>query len=412
MKSDYYHSILLVVAVGIFYTNVPNYAYETHGFTLLEAPKHWVLLFCLLSSPLLLRQITARDALKSPVTIWCLGYAWVAVLWFLLSSQSDTAWQEVRNRFLAIIEIFAYLVVFSHSAGVRLARKMLVAGVLAGVAINIYELFFPLSFSPILGRSAGLYENPSMAGEALVLGMVLSVTVLVPRYRGPFILLTGIGVLLTYSRAGILGWVLAVAGLMYLRGISLKDILLPGFLGIVLGILIVLPRLDQLLTTWERTGALNSNVLERLEWLTDPTGVSDRSSWERQYLVRQAWDKIAERPVLGSGTGSSLEATIAPHNQNVSFMLDHGLIGVMILPLLMLAVMWNARGEMRHVAIIFACVFMLLSFFTHTILNTPYTLLLISLMTAMAAMSRHQESQRTVTMKRKGSASARGLASA
>ena len=69
-----------------------------------------------------------------------------------------------------------------------------------------------------------------MAGEALVLGMILSVTVLEPRYRGPYILLTGIGVFITLSRGGILTWVIAVAGLMLARGISPKDLVLPGFL--------------------------------------------------------------------------------------------------------------------------------------------------------------------------------------
>jgi len=413
MKFNYYHSILVIVTVGIFYSNVPLYSFETQGFTLLEAPKHWVLLFSLLALPILLRHMDVLAALmKNPVAIWCLGHAWVAVLWFLLSSQSDTAWQEVRNRFFAIIEIFTFLVIFWEPGAIRLARKTLVGCVLFAVALNIYEVFVPMSFSDLPGRSAGLYINPTLAGEALVLGMILSVTVLGPRYRGPFVLVTGIGILTTFSRGGILTWVIAVAGLMLLRGISLKNILLPCVLGIVFGILIVLPRLDQILTTWERTGVLNTNVLERLEWLSDPTGVSDRSSSERKYLAQQAWDKIAERPVLGSGTGSSYEATIPPHNQYLAFMLDHGLIGVMILPLLILAVVWHARGEMRHEAILFACVFLLLSLFSNTMLGTQYNLLAISLMAAMAAMSRHQESQRTITMKRKGSATERGLASA
>ena len=41
--------------------------------------------------------------------------------------------------------------------------------VLIGVVVDIYEVFAPLSFSKVIGRSAGLYENPNMAGEALVL---------------------------------------------------------------------------------------------------------------------------------------------------------------------------------------------------------------------------------------------------
>jgi O-antigen ligase len=299
--------------------------------------------------------------------------------------------------------------IFWEPQATKVVRKTLVIAVLIGVALNFYDLFYPMSFSQILGRSAGLYENPNMAGEALVLGMILSVTVLAPPYRGPFILLTGIGILSTFSRAGILTWVIGVAGLILIRGISLKDLLGSCFLGFVLAVLIVVPRWDDLLTTWQRTGVLNENVQERLEWFMDPSGVSDYSSWARKYVARQAWEKIAERPFLGNGTGSSYDAAIIPfppHNQYLSFMLDHGLIGVMIVPLLILAVTWGACGEGRRVAIIFACATLIQSLFTHSILNTSYSLILFSLMAAMAAATGHREIKRTVVtdMKEGGTA--------
>src|SRR5687767_13703954 len=193
MKSSYYHYLLVLCAVAIFFTNVPVYFYE-HGFTQWDAPKHWVLMFCLLSFPLLFTRTNVWNAFTSPVTIWCLGYAWVTIVWFFLSSQSDTSWLEVRSRLFAIIQILTYATIFWEPGAIRLARKMVGGAVLFGVALNIYEWFAPMSFSPIPGRSAGLYIDPNITGEALVLGMILSVTVFDPRYRGPFILLTGIGV--------------------------------------------------------------------------------------------------------------------------------------------------------------------------------------------------------------------------
>jgi len=255
-----------------------------------------------------------------------------------------------------------------------------------------------MSFSRVLGRSAGLYANPNITGEALVLGMILSVTVLAPRYRGLFMLLTGIGTLLTFSRADILMWVIAVAGFMLVGELRLKDALVSATVGFLLLAVVLLPRWDQLLTTWERTGVLNANVLERLAWFSDPVGVSDDSSWARKYLVRQAWDKIAERPFLGAGTGSFYEDGSPPHNQYLSFMLDHGLIGVMIVPLLVLAVTSGARGEKRGVAIIFGCAILFLSLFTHEILTTGHSLILLSLMAAMTATSAHPEKKRTLVM--------------
>ena len=60
--------------------------------------------------------------------------------------------------------------IFQESSAIKLARKTLVVAVLFAVALNVYELFVPMAFSNVMGRSAGLYINPNIAGEALVLG--------------------------------------------------------------------------------------------------------------------------------------------------------------------------------------------------------------------------------------------------
>ena len=403
MKLSYYHQALIVAAVGIFFTNVPHYL-DSSGLTILSEPKNWVLLFCLFSLPILLRRMSAWQALKSPMAFWCFGFALLTMLSFFLS-QSDMAWQEVRNRFLAIIGIFAFLMLLWEPGAIRLARKMLVVGVLIAVAFNIYELFAPMTFSRVLGRSAGLYGDPNISGEVLVLGMILSVSLLAPPYRVPFILLTGVGVFLTLSRGGILAWVIAVAGLLFIRELSSKDMVRSAFIAFVLVILVLLPRWDQLLTTWDRTGVLNMNVLERLTWLSDPSGTSDRSSWERMYVAKQAWEKIADHPLVGSGTGSAYQQSVkytATHNQYLSLMIDHGLFGAVILPLFILAATWGAREKSRAVAIVFASAVLELSLFSHSILYRQNALLLFCLMAAMAAMSRNRESQESVIMTTKG----------
>ncbi len=409
MGSNYYHKAVVVATVGIFYTAIDNYVYVNLGWQLLEAPKHWMLLLCLVSLPILITHMTTGKRFDLPVTIWCFGFALLTVVWFVPSSQSDMAWQEVRWRFVAIIQLLTFLMIFREPGSARFARKTLVVAVLFGVALNIYEVFVPLSFSHVIGRSAGLYVNPNMAGEALVLGMILSVTFLAPRYRVPFVLLTGIGILSTFSRAAILTWVIAVAGLILLGRLSVRHIVTSSVVCLLLATFVLLPRWDQLLTTWERTGVLNINVLQRIEWLTNPVGVVDLSRWEREYVAKQAWDKIAESPFIGSGTGSSRGAYTETHNTHLAFMQDHGLIGVLILPLFLFAATWRARGETRSVAIVFGCVIVVLSFFTHELFHTGYNFIVLSL---MAAMSRDEGTQRTVIMEKKESVAARVLARA
>lgn len=352
-----------------------------------------------LALPLVVRQIIKSEILRSPVLIWCFGFTWVTIMWFVGSSQSDVGWQAVRSRFLSIIELFLFLAIFADHQANTFARKALVVAVASGILLQVYEMFFPMSFSEILGRSAGLYMNPNAAGMALVTGMICAVTVLPQHYRCGFLLVTGIGVMASVSRASILGWGISMMGLMAIRQTRFRDVAITGSLGVVVVILILIPRWDEFASTLERNGSINKNVEERLGWLADPSGVSDASSWSRIYVARRAWDTIGESPFWGSGTGSSFEAEIAPHNQSLAFMQDHGVLGALILPLLLLAVISSVRGENQRTAIVFSVTVMFLSFFSHDVLSARHTLLLLALVATMTddKLSHQLESGRLTT---------------
>jgi len=372
-----------VTAVTVFFGNVPNWLHFQYG---LGVPWHWVVALIVLSLPLLLREAMTSDIVQQPLVTWCYGYTCLTMIWFVLGPQSEMAWQEVRWRALAIMEVLSFLAIFLHPQANRVARRAVVAAVHVGVAVNIYELFVPMSFSNVFGRSAGLYLSPNLAGEALVLGMIVGITVLPNWYRGLFVLFTGVGVFVTYSRGGLIGWGLAVGGLLLGRFVSARQFVHTGLIAFMLGGLVAVPKLDAILNELERAGAFNADALERLAWLTDPSGVLDTSSWSRMYVAQQAWQRVAEQPFWGGGTGAVHEGLdIPPHNQFLAYMIDHGVLGAMLVPLLLLALLWPAKGDRRRIGMIFSGTVLWFSFFTHTMLNNPYSLLLFALMAAYAS---------------------------
>ncbi|TKB75405.1 MAG: O-antigen ligase family protein [Nitrospira sp.] len=349
----------------------------------------WATGLFILALPVLFKAIRGSDVLHSPVMLWCYGFIWFSFAWFFLSSQSEVAWADVRLRCFGVLLIVSFLMVFWDPDAVRFARYAVAACVIFGVVVNVYELFVPKAFSKLPGRSAGFYGDPNMSAEMLVLGMIVSVTLLPSRWRGLFVLTTGIGVGLTISRSGILSWLIASAALMALRKVRVQELLVTGLVVMTVVALGFIARGDELLTTLQRSGTINKDVLERLDWFADPTGVSDNSSWARRGLVIQAWDKIAERPWFGNGTGTSREVVYeGTHNQYLAHMQDHGLLGMMIVPLLTLAVAWRASGEARLLAAIFGAVVIWQGFFTHNILDHPPRLLLCALMAAIVWISR------------------------
>lgn len=372
-----------VIAVTVFFGNVHNWMHYEHD---VGVPWHWVLALIILSLPLLLREVTTSDIIRQPIVAWCYGYTGLTMIGFVVGPQSDMSWQEVRWRILAIMEMLSFLAIFMDGLANQFARRTVVVAVHLGIAVNIYELFVPMTFSNTLGRSAGLYLSPNLAGEALVLGMILGITALPSWYRGLFVLLTGVGVFVTYSRGGLIGWCIAVGGLLLGRFVGAKHFLQTGLIVLVLTGLVLVPKADEILATLERTGSINADSQERLAWLMDPAGVSDVSSWSRKYIAQQAWQRVAEHPFWGGGTGAVHEGlAIPPHNQFLAYMVDHGVLGALVLPLLLVAVVWRADAESRRIGLVFSCVVLWFSFFTHTLLNNSYSLLLFALLAASAS---------------------------
>jgi hypothetical protein len=63
MQLNYYHKLLVVAAIGLFYSNFLGYMYNQQGWTVITGPTQWVLLFCLFSLPVMLRQPSIWNAL-------------------------------------------------------------------------------------------------------------------------------------------------------------------------------------------------------------------------------------------------------------------------------------------------------------------------------------------------------------
>ncbi len=386
MPITYYRNVLAILAVATFCTGWS--IYQSYAFPALGQPKDWILGLSLLSIPLwLFKPKFQQPFLKVPLVVWCFGFAFVTMLWFFGSSQSEIAWREARGRLSAIMLVLSCLMIFASPSAVRSARWALAIAVLFGTTLNIYEFFVPMTFSLIQGRSAGLYINSNTSGEALVLGMILSVTVLPQFFRGPFLLLTGLGIFATFSRGSIAAWLIAVSGLLFFtKGVRARDVVWTFLLSLLIVGIVLLPKLDAILTSMDRAGVINKNTEERLAWLTNPSGVSDNSSTARIQVAQQAWMKFSDHPWVGSGTGTMREAfDIPPHNQYLALMLDHGALGAAIVPLLILALIWRAQGETRRIGLVFGTITLWLSFFTHNILTFEHSLVPFALLAAMVS---------------------------
>lgn len=379
-----YRTSLATAAVLVFSTNIANYA-ERFGLY----PVYWIAGFLLATAPLALVAAWSRPLRPNPIIAWSVAYLLISWAWFFLSTQSGAAWQQVQTRVLSVLFLVLTLMLFADRSTHRPVRLALVAATLLTGGLNLYELFHPMTFSDIPGRSTGLFANVNQSGAALVLGVILGQGVVPPRLRFGYVLATGLGVLPTFSRAAILGWLLVGALTWLQAGVHFRRVVGFGATAAAAAGFLFSPAWASIQRSLAQRGVLTENVLDRLAFFE--RGAADDASTEaRLGVARLAWSTFADHPFFGTGTGASTEGIfeLGPHNMYLALMADHGILGLLIFPAFILATIWGINRRTAPVALPFAAFIALWGLFSHNILEERFVLLAFALVAAIVATGR------------------------
>lgn len=377
----------IVLMVLVFYSNITVYL-ETLWFPPAKS-LYWMLFFGLgLLILVLLSQSIPGGWLASPLFYWVTLYLVIAVLWFMASDEQAVVAQSLHDRILTVLFLTMLLFQFSEARNVHiLVRRTLLFVVLATVVFNLLQWFGILPLIPatsalyIPGRASGLYLNANESAAALILGVLFTIHIVPSRYRLAYLILTFLGILVTFSRAGLFGFFLVISLLIYQKVLPLNRAFVIA--GLMAALFALLPWMKNLVLT--ETGS-NLNVLQRIDWLSQPGDLSDASAQARLMVARQAWDMFTKHPWLGNGIGSTENWSwdISTHNIYLFFMADYGIIGALILPLLLVAIAWGARGEAKQIALPFVVFVSFWGFFSHHFFSEYYFLIAIALMAIMS----------------------------
>lgn len=318
----------------------------------------------------------------------------------LRASSSDRVWEEFRTRVLSGLYIIVLLAIFSRKDAQRWTRRGIFIAVLFAVTLNLYELWYPLTFSSVRGRSAGLYVNPTQCGTALILGMIVSIGLLHQRYRILFALVVGVGVFVTFSRASAIAWFVSVFIMTLTRQIDIRRSLIISFGVLTVILTVLMSQWDTVQYQLQDNGVLNRDVLARIA-LFSPSGntnFEDDSAVERRMIAEIALESIAEEPLVGHGVGASRtwKYERSSHNQYLNMMVDHGVLGFILLPLLVLTITWRARGEAKQMAYCFSFFILYMGLFSHNLFEEKYILTIYALLAGIVLVSRKEHNVETV----------------
>lgn len=369
----------------VIFSNLPIYI----GLFVWPAaiPLYWIaILFAMTFVTLLGADRAAAD--RSPVFVGVLTcYACMCLIWYVGAGGGDPV--VLRERILSIVLcLVSYLVFTASPAALRAARRVLVPMVVFAVVVDLWDITHPYMLIPssselaTVGRGAGFFINPNQAGAALVAGFALSVGVLPRRWRLPYLAVVTGGVVLTFSRAALLGLVLVCMALAS-GGRSLTWRQLGGAFVLV----VVLAVLTWLLVAAELREQFHIDPevsMDRILWIFDTAGRADYSQEERIALLERGWEQFLYSPLVGNGVGSTelWEERTSTHNMYAMLASDFGVLGLFVFPVIVLAAM--GAGIRRLTDATVTGLFLLFwGVFSHNVLSEYYLLISLSLLAAL-----------------------------
>jgi len=391
IKIDKLKKVTIFITIFAFYSYVFSYLVVTGHKAM--APLNFIIVSIILTTGLVLMCHKSISFLKLPIYRWMLFYFIVVLVWLVLPNARAIE-DDVKAMLLSMVFLFTVTtLMYFDDDKLTMSRRAILFVTLMAIFNNVYEFFNPLAFYSlesgfnILGRSAGFYINANKAGEAILLGLIFSYSIVPNKLKGIFLIATFAGVLVTFSRAGISSWFIIVTILSLEKVIDKKNIfLVAALLGV--GLFVAVPFLIGYIQSDLDTVA--SNLLNRLDFFSSTEHTLDPSEIERIAVAVSAFNTFADHPLLGGGIALTYhwDFDVSTHNIYLKLMAEYGILGFFIYPLLVLSSVWHIRGPERKIANAFVVYLLLVGFTTHNILDAYHFLIAFGLMANLSYKNR------------------------
>ena len=316
---------------------------------------------------------SAKRFLEKPFMLWVFATLMLFTWGMLVRTFNAPAgiedylfFREFGLKVNAIGFLLCCAIIFDDPATLRITKRAVVVATLAGVVLNIYDFIFPGTLGTVPGRAAGLYGDPNVSGMSLVFGCVIGLSAIRRRcWQEAFVLVTFIGVLVTFSRESILAFGCVVVAESLAGRLRLFRLAIVG--GVVIALFVAFNIGHSLLGEKIASSDLWPRLTSQF--------LSDASARQRASLAERALSAFEEAPLLGQGFGTTIFwGGLGPHNFYLSLLADHGIIAIFLIPALLLSIgrkSWDFYG--------FAAVFLVWCLFSHNILDEASSLVFLAI---------------------------------
>lgn len=294
-----------------------------------------LVIFCLVYL-LLTRDLASFFApyLNKTTLVWCILYLLPLPLMVIADRTYDI---REYTSVVAVFLAFAVSVAFAYAYDAeRKIRYGITIAFVIGVCLNIFEIFFPNTFSTAPGRSAGLYINPNYSSSVIILmGLLLSdygKTIV----SGRDVLISFgliIGVMSTFSRTNIILGTIVLLILLALRWSKKISLYAKGYL--LIGLVALFIALRAMIG-----GGMSVDAYDRFEDLL--TGEYADSYQAERGLHNESFSAmIDEAWWFGHGVQTVAGMDNGPHNQYTALHIDYGIFAVVMFVFILVFAAWN-----------------------------------------------------------------------
>jgi len=394
-----YHTLLMAVALGAMYANLPIYLYILDARLL---PKFiYFAIFGFIAPLMVIRWQAFRDYLVSPFALWALllfslnlihltGFPAsvdVAGAAFMdMQAEARRSMIATRAQYILFALFLGFVAYISATRMYLRTMFVLMAVVPCAVIIDFSNpgLLYPVDLTgAVLGRAAAMFINPNLAGEAILHIIVLGFAVLDRRYRMPLFLLAGVAILTTFSRAAIIAWVVLLGLFIYKKTLPKSAAI---SLTIAIGILLVfVGSFESYISSREDFEDAATNILSRLNFFSSFT-FDDDSSEERAGVIQAGWELFLQNPLFGSGAGAThfWRHRGSTHNQLLLLAAEYGVMGILLWGWMLIMLCKSSFFSDRGLRYAMAFLFAFMSMFTHQMFDAAsYWLVTFALVCAM-----------------------------
>jgi O-antigen ligase len=316
---------------------------------------------------------SGKRFLEKPLVLWAFAALMLFTWGMLVRTFNAPAgiedylfFREFGLRVNAIGFLLCCTMIFDDPAVLQITKRAVVVATLVGVVLNIYDFMFPGFFSYNPGRAAGLYVNPNFSGISLAFGCVIGLSAIRrPWWQEGFVLISFIGVLVTFSREAILAFGCVLVGANLAGQLRLRRLAVACGVGVALFV------------AFNMGNNLLSEKIARSDNWSRLTTHSDASATDRVSLAEGTLDAFEEAPLLGQGFATDNfwdRGRLGSHNFYLALLADQGIIGILLIPALLLSI-----GRKSWDFYAFAATLLVFCLFSHNVLDEVAVLISLAI---------------------------------